>query len=161
MAPKTPSKQARWSQDARQIHTKTSSKQFSSEFVTFRASKIQIYVQTSRAVRFSMTLGPPTCSMSLWLLACSVKPRPSRMPSDLRPPRVPCGLRVPSNFRFLLVPSDLGPPACSVRLALPLVFHDTWAQRRETSGTSYWVMGTALPTFEKCVAAEGSKIQER
>ena len=110
MAPKTPSKKARWPQDARKIHAKTSSKQFSSEFVTLRASKTQMYVQASRAVRFSMTLGPPTCSMSLWLLACSVKPPPSRMPSDLRPTRVPCGLRVPPNFRFLLLPSALGPP---------------------------------------------------
>ena len=94
--PQEPSKRARWPQDAIKIHAKTSSKQFSFEFVTFRASQGQTYVQTSRAVRFSMTLGPPTCSMSLWLLACSVKLRPSRMPSDLRPPA--CSVR----------------PACSV-----------------------------------------------
>ena len=117
--PQEPSKRARWPQDAIKIHAKTSSKQFPFEFVTLRASKTPIYVQTSKAVRFSMTLGPPTCSMSLWLLACSVKPRPSRMPSDLRLPRVPCGLRVPSNFPFLLVPSDLGPPRVPSDLLCP------------------------------------------
>ena len=50
--PQEPSKRARWPQDAIKIHAKTSSKQFSHDFVTFRFSNTQIYVQTRRAVRF-------------------------------------------------------------------------------------------------------------
>ena len=84
-------------------NAKTSSKQLSSEFVTFPASKSPIYVQTSSTER----AGGPS-----------------------------------HVFHRCSASRGLGPPACSVRLALPLVFHDIWAQRRETSGTSYWVMGT-------------------
>ena len=38
--PQQPSKRARWPQDAIKIHAKTSSKQFSFDFVSFRASKL-------------------------------------------------------------------------------------------------------------------------
>ena len=137
VAPKTPSKKARWPQDAKKIHAKTSSKQFPFEFVTFPASKAKIYVQTrptehaggpsqTCAPRVfhprsaSRGLAPPACSMHVLPLV------------DLRPPRVPsmfclswtCAPRV---LHPRSASRGLGPPACSVRLALPHVFHDTWA----------------------------------